>query len=241
MFLYDQRGHGLSCRITKNIYVNHVESFDDYVRDLECYINTVVEPRQNGLPMYIYSHSMGGAVAALYLAENSNKIEKAVLSSPMIYPVCMPLPKNFLRYMLTNEAKKNGWESKFKFSSDFNPDVSFENNNSDLSKSRFLYNIELRKKEARYQNSSSSNRWNYEVLGVKDEIFRKCNRKTIKTSIYIISAAGDKVVKEKPQKRLAKKLRCKFDSIKNAKHTMITARKPELTAYLKMLTDFYCL
>ena len=114
VFLYDQRGHGLSCRITKNIYVNHVESFDDYVRDLECYINTVVEPRQNGLPMYIYSHSMGGAVAALYLAENSNKIEKAVLSSPMIYPVCMPLPKNFLRYMLTNEAKKNGWERKKK-------------------------------------------------------------------------------------------------------------------------------
>ena len=241
VFLYDQRGHGLSCRTTENIYVNHVNKFDEYVCDLDCYIKTIVEPNQGGLPMYIYSHSMGGAVAALYLAGHTHNIEKAILSSPMIYPVCTPLPSKILRHMITGEAKKNGWETKFRFSSDFNPDITFEENKSDLSKSRFLYNIELRKNESMYQNSASSNRWNYEVLGVKDTIFKNCTPTTLKTKVYIISVADDKVVKEKPQKKLARKLKCKFDTIQNARHTMITAKKPELTEYLKMITDFYCL
>lgn len=241
VFLYDQRGHGLSCRTTENIYVNHVNEFDDYVRDLDCYIKTVVEPNLNELPVYIYSHSMGGAVAALYLAEYTHKIEKAILSSPMIYPVCAPLPSKILRYLITDEAKKSGWETKFRYSSDFNPDITFEENKSDLSRSRFQYNLELRKNEVLYQNSSSSNRWNYEILGVRDTIFKKCTSKTLKTSIYIISVADDQVVKEKPQRKLARKLKCKFDTIKNARHTMITSRKPGFAEYLKMLTDFYCL
>lgn len=239
VFVYDQRGHGLSCRETDNMFINHINDFEDYSRDLGYYIDKIVEPHSDGLPIYIFSHSMGGAVTALYLATCNEKIKKAVLASPMIYPVCTPLPRYILRMLLKNEARKNGWDAKFRFSSEFDPDIKFEENKSDLSRARFLYNLELRKNNPNYQNSASSNRWNFEVLGVMDTIFKKCNRKTVKAEVYIINAACDQVVKPRPQRRLAKALKCKYDSIDGARHFLCTAKKDKFSEFFDMVISFY--
>lgn len=239
VFIYDHRGHGLSCREIDNIYINHVNNFNDYVLDLDQYITKIVEPNSPNVPIHIYSHSMGGAITALYLAGGTDKIEKAVLSSPMIYPFCPPLPRHVLRMLMVKECKKNGEDAKFKFCSEFNPDVKFEENKSDSSKARFQYNLDMRKANPRYQNSMSSNRWNYEILGVKKQIFKKCKKSTIKSELYIISASNDGVVKTKPQRKLAKQLGCKFTSIEGAKHSMCTTIKSKFSNYFDMLINFY--
>ena len=44
VFLYDQRCHGRSCRLTENPDVIHVGRFTHYVRDLDRFIRDVVRP-----------------------------------------------------------------------------------------------------------------------------------------------------------------------------------------------------
>ena len=86
VFLYDQRCHGKSCRLTQRQDLLHVDRFDDYVKDLHCFVSNVVQ-KATALPLYLYGHSMGGATSALYLAQHPEVFQKAVLGAPMIQPL----------------------------------------------------------------------------------------------------------------------------------------------------------
>ena len=83
VYLYDLRGHAKSYRAVEDRTLTHVDRFEEYVQDLECFLKQVVP---SDLPLFLYSHSMGGGVAALYLEEHPDVFKKAVLSSPMIAP-----------------------------------------------------------------------------------------------------------------------------------------------------------
>ena len=76
---FDLRGHGRSegSRV-------HVDSFSDYVDDLQ----EVVEsgPADTGLPWVLYGHSLGGFISAYYLGEDRPHPNAAILSAPPIAP-----------------------------------------------------------------------------------------------------------------------------------------------------------
>lgn len=91
VFLYDQRGHGKSHRDVSRPELIHIHSFDQLVDDLDACIETVVRP-VSPVPLYLYAHSMGGAVGILYLARHGNKLKKAVLTSPLLVPRMNGLP-----------------------------------------------------------------------------------------------------------------------------------------------------
>ncbi|MBR3942032.1 MAG: alpha/beta hydrolase [Clostridia bacterium] len=238
VFIYDQRGHGFSHRDVEDFQVIHVNRFEDYADDLDCFVEKVVLTVQKDVPLYLYAHSMGGAVAAFYLAKVKNKIQKTVLSAPMIYPVCTSLPRQLLRFLIKKEAKKKGWKTRLRFSRDFNPDAQFERS-GDLSEGRFRYNLQARIEEPRYQNSCSSNRWNYETLGVLPKMFRRANIKNMHSDILIVSAENDTVVEVKPQKKLAKRLKCRYLCVKDAKHCLYTQNDEALVAFLDKILAFY--
>ena len=65
VFAVDHRGHAQSLRQVEDTSITHVDKFDDYVDDLDAFIEKIVLPRTKGLPQTILGHSMGGAVAAL--------------------------------------------------------------------------------------------------------------------------------------------------------------------------------
>ncbi len=71
-------------RSVSDISMVTVNSFDDYVSDLDMFIREIVMKREGRRPLYLYGHSMGGAIAALYLEKHPEVFTKAVLSSPMI-------------------------------------------------------------------------------------------------------------------------------------------------------------
>lgn len=237
VFIYDLRGHGFSHRDIENPEITHVNDFNDYAKDLDCFINNIVIPASDA-PIYIFSHSMGGAISAIYLSNFKSKVTKAVLSSPMIYPVCPPLPRMILRKLMASEAKKSGWMSKFKFSSDFNPDVTL-NKSMDLSRSRFQHNLNMRISEPLYQNSSSTNRWNFEALGVIKKVLNRRTLKNICADVLVMTAGKDTVVKLKPQKKLVKYLGCKYKYFPDAKHSMYTMPKDKLEEYISEILNFY--
>ena len=238
VFLYDVRSHGYSHRYSHNTEMTHVEKFEDYAFDLECFINNIVNPNSDSVPLYIYSHSMGGTIAQLYLSNCKNQVQKAILSAPMIYPFTPPLPRFVLKKLLEGAAKKFGWDAKFKFSSDFNPDAKVEKSN-DLSYQRFKYNLDMRINDTKYRNSYASNRWNHEAISVVEKILAKKSANNIKAKMLIISAGKDTAVKFKPQKRLSRLLKCEHKVFKDARHSLYTMPDYALKEYVDTLLNFF--
>ena len=138
VFIYDQRCHGLSGRLTNRIDLLHVDSFKDYVKDLSQFIEQVVIPTEDK-PIYLYSHSMGGAISALYLAECSDRVQRAVLAAPMFVPVVKQVPEWLARHSVAVGRWIFGNKRKFFLTSEFNPDVQY-NDRCGSSRARFEYN-----------------------------------------------------------------------------------------------------
>ncbi len=238
VFLYDQRGHGLSHRETEDKTVIHINRFEDYVEDLHCVIQTVVLPQSQKIPVYLYAHSMGGAVALLYLSAHNETVKKALLSAPMVYPVCMSLPQKVLRFLVKKNAGKDGWTAKSTEKAFFDPDQKYIYS-SDLSECRFKRILNYRIAEPKYQYSTASHRWNYEALGVIEKLFDKKNLRQIHAEIFMVSAGQDTVVENKPQQKLAKQLKCKFKCLEHAKHSLYTQKDTDLQAYLEEVFTFF--
>ena len=68
VFAPDLRGHGRSYREIEDPSLTHVGKFSEYVSDLDRFVEKIVRPNAVNLPLYLFGHSMGGAVAALYLS-----------------------------------------------------------------------------------------------------------------------------------------------------------------------------
>lgn len=75
---YDQRGHGRSDGPS-----TFTPSFDHYLDDLGLFM-TSVRTRHPGVPLFLFGHSMGGAVAALYVLERDDDLRGLILSSPAL-------------------------------------------------------------------------------------------------------------------------------------------------------------
>ena len=73
---YDLRGHGRS-----GGHPMHVDSFDDFLADLELMLETFRRP---GRPVVVYAHSLGGLVATAYGVSERPQPDLYVLSAPAL-------------------------------------------------------------------------------------------------------------------------------------------------------------
>jgi acylglycerol lipase len=71
----DLRGHGHS----EGIRV-YVDSFEEYLDDLDLFVK-LVQAKEPGKPVFVFGHSMGGAIATLYTIRKSPKLAGLVLSA----------------------------------------------------------------------------------------------------------------------------------------------------------------
>jgi lysophospholipase len=93
VYIADHRGQGLSGRIAPDPQMGHVFAFDDYVVDLKRFVDLVVMPATHERRVLV-GHSMGGAIASLYLQRYPDDFHRAVLSSPMHEPGTGMIPED---------------------------------------------------------------------------------------------------------------------------------------------------
>lgn len=238
VFIYDQRCHGFSSRLTDKMDLLHVDSYKDYVSDLNDFIDKIVIPADNK-PLYIYAHSMGGAVSALYLAQNPDKIKKAVLSSPMFEPKVGGVSHRTARWSTGLASKLLGKKRKFYFSREFNPNIA-RNKKVDASENRFLYNMELRRNEPHYRSTPMTYGWVHESLLLRATLLKQKFIDKIKTPILILSSANDTVVENEPQFIFAEKCPvCEIVSIENTNHSMLTAKQEIIVEHINKTLEFF--
>jgi lysophospholipase len=79
----DHRGQGLSGRLHADLMPGYVDRFDYFAADLKTFVDTVVNtvPHEH---RYLLAYSMGGPIAALYLAANPGQFKAAALAVPMM-------------------------------------------------------------------------------------------------------------------------------------------------------------
>lgn len=238
VFLYDQRCHGFSDRLTDNFDLIHVDRFEDYVRDLETYIDNIVRPNSSN-SIYIYSHSMGGAVSLLYLAKHQNVIRKAVLSAPMVEPTVEQVPTVVARYGLGFLKVFYGGKKKFSGSQEFNPEHPYRPE-AEPSRNRFYHNLNMRRNEPHYQTSPMSLGWVYEALKLKPKLLSNRISKAINTPILLFSAEKDSVVQNKAQNDFAVRCPvCTLEVIPNTNHSLLTGSQETIQTTIKHTLEFY--
>ena len=81
--IFDWRGQGGSERLLKNPNKGHIDDFSHYLLDLDAVISDVVLA-DCPPPYTILAHSTGGAVALLYAHRARTRIERMVLTSPLL-------------------------------------------------------------------------------------------------------------------------------------------------------------
>lgn len=101
VYAVDHRGHGRSFRESSHPNLVTVNNFYDYVYDLHDFVSLIVKT-ETTLPLYLFGHSMGGAISAIYIEKYPNDFKKAILSSPMLklkLPVAEPLTRLYSGFM----------------------------------------------------------------------------------------------------------------------------------------------
>ena len=79
--IHDHRGHGASVKDKSDLGYFYTERPEDIAEDLY-QVNREVCGRYPGLPVFLFSHSMGTLVARVFLQTHDDAVEKVVLCGP---------------------------------------------------------------------------------------------------------------------------------------------------------------
>ena len=229
VFLYDQRCHGFSDRLTDQMDLIHIHSFDELAADLALYIDTVVR-KADTRPLLLYGHSMGGAVTALYMATRPKGIHRAVITSPLVVPVTTALPDVIFRTSTGFFGKIRGFDKRFVFTHDYDPNYTFVQTPG-CSKHRVIRSLEMRVQEPHYRSTPMTVGCIRQCLLLRRLLLQRASH--IQTPVLMLCAEHDKVVKTQPQAELAARIpNCEYVVIKDADHAMMTGNHAIVTEHI---------
>lgn len=98
VLIIDHRGQGRSGRMLDDTHRGYVINFSDYVDDLNAFWQQEVQPGK-WRKRYILAHSMGGAIATLFLQRHPHQCDAIALCAPM-FGIVMRLPDWMIRPIL---------------------------------------------------------------------------------------------------------------------------------------------
>ncbi len=238
VFLYDQRCHGRSCRLTQRQDLIHVDHFTDYHKDLHCFVENVIRKATN-LPLYLYAHSMGGAAAIQYMAQHSEVFTKAVLSAPMIEPLTGNVSPAVARWGLSAYLLFGNRKKKFWLADEFDPEYPFTRS-QDRSYARFRRNMEIRLANPCYCTTPQTIGWIQQALLLRPQLTRKSFLRELQTPILMLCAEQDKVVCFKAQTMFAKNCPvCRQVIIPGATHSMLWGTREAIAANVQAVLDHF--
>lgn len=204
VFLLDHRGHGKSVRETGNsdFSLTHVENFMSYVEDFRGFIEEIVVPSTGtDKPFYVFAHSMGGAIAVRYLQMYPGRIQKAILTAPML-DIQMTIPQVEAEAISHYMVRTGRGTHYIAGQRPFNEAETFEES-SGSSKERYEYYFQKKLADQELQNNAGSYSWLYESIKIVKQIQKE--KRKIQIPICIFSAEKDHLVKRAGQLAIAKK------------------------------------
>jgi len=262
-----QRGHGLSYRGNTNPSRVHITDFNDLILDLHYFMHEVVQPAESakpgesagpaesakpgepatsagstasvGLPCYLYGHSMGGGVSALYLERYPDDFQKAVLSSPMMELNSGGVPV-FLAAALARILIAAGkGEEYFPGGGDYTGKSDFENSCTNC-RERYDWWFAIEKSRKECQTSGPSVCTSYQFLKLTQELRKKKNTERVRAQVLLVQAGQDTMVLPGGQDRFLEQIGAHGTKlrIESARHEIYRGTDEEMAQYWPAVLKF---
>ncbi len=160
IYAMDNRGQGLSQRLSPNPLMVHVENFSDYVFDLKKFMDTVVKKRPHK-KTFILAHSTGGLISALFAAKYPWDINGVVCSAPL-FRINTGHFSESIAHVITSTSIAMGGDMHYVLThGDEKPEqhLNFAKQQATHSEPRHKVKTAIWSEEPRSFMSGSSNRW----------------------------------------------------------------------------------
>ena len=242
---YDQRGHGFSSRNLTNPKDNnlskvHIEDFQTYVDDANLVYQQILLPISNEKPIFLFAHSMGGCVASLFIEENPNYFDGAILNAPMIGINLKGVPKWIISTVVKTAIGFNKGSSFAFDHGEFSPNKKIDKkNNPTKSVARYQYETSLRDNNPYYQSNGATFSWVQAALDGTENIFKQKMIKSVKNPIVIFQAGEDNLVSAKAQEKFARWTpNTKIIFFPQADHIIFNSKNELLDGYYYEIFNF---
>lgn len=243
VFLIDHRGQGFSERFGGDQYRGHVEIFQDYVNDLNQYINALQLDKKYK-QRYILSHSMGGTISAIYLQQYKHPFQGAVFFSPMFSINLSLIPSLLAKIITYSSAEVCRW---FSDKACYIPggkgyiDKPFKDNRVTRSQTRFHSGQVGFKISPETQLGDATMRWVATSISATEQAINNAHK--INIPILLIQAGNDNIVTDTGQHAFFNNItECNFNkliTIEGSKHEILLERdEVRLTALTHTLQFF---
>ncbi len=239
VYIPEHRGQGYSDRRISDMEMVYVHDFGEYVEDLRCFMQKIVDPKESR--KVLFGHSMGGTIGTLFLERYAGEFEAAVLSSPMFRMRTGKCPAALAEavaefYCLTGRAKKYApGQGGFRETPDFE-------GSSCLSKERYLYVYEKRLENPKYRTSGASCAWVRAGLAAERRLMKKRNLCRIDVPILLFAAGCDSMVDNRALEKFAKhtkrRKRTKLIFMPESKHEIFHAGEMTRRQYYEQIAAF---
>ncbi|MFK7903112.1 MAG: alpha/beta fold hydrolase [Nitratireductor sp.] len=221
VFTFDWRGQGGSSRILNDAKVGFVETFDDYLKDLDTVFSSIVLPDCKA-PFFIMGHSTGSLVALMAAPMLKNQIQKMVLGSPLLGLSNLPLPAPAIK-LIAGALHVIGLGRLF-VSGGRNPHTrrTFENNKVTNDKRRFNLIQKFEREHDHLLIGGPSATWVFSALRAMSKVVDSNFASTLTIPTLLICAGEDRLVDNHTTEYFGHRLRSgKTLTIDGAKHELL--------------------
>jgi len=238
VYALEHRGHGRSGSLgiagEKQV---HIEDFDFYVNDLKTFMDKIVLPENKDEKIFLFGHSMGGAIGGLFLERHEGYFDAAILNSPMMQLIDETNLDSVIGYL--NSRIENGEGGNFFLGSNtFNPEPDLEGSGTS-SEGRYNSIHKIITNNEVYQRTGGSVNWFKESLEAGKEVV--ANSSKINVPVLLFQAGKDSYVMPEGQNKFveANPEYCKLIRYDEAKHEIYFERDEILFPYLEEVFNFY--
>lgn len=243
VFSYDHRGQGLSERIAGDIEVGHVEDFNDYVDDLEIFMQKLILPKKYKR-LHLIANSMGGLIGSLYQQRGEKVFTRTILIAPMFGIYLSPLNRKWAMYFSKFLAKKASRPDYIVTKGPYMAEP-FMGNPMTSSRVRYPYYDELCETIPQIKLGGPSPWWVYQ--GLKAGLHAIEHAQDIETPLILFRGSRDKVVENSAQDAFMLQLeksntQASLIEIQGAKHELLLEsdeyRIPMMTRLFEFLKEY---
>ncbi len=239
VFFMEERGHGYSDMILKDDpdRMTHVDSYSTYVEDQHEFIEKVVKryPFKKELKLVLIAHSMGGAIATLFLEKYPDVFAEGIMSSPMLRMKAGHYSNPVLFVMKCYAVVTGKLKGFAPGQKPFNPNPVFETSSA-LSRARFDFQLEQRIADRHYQNGGGSFEWAIESMKATNKLMKNAGK--IKTPLTIFTAGQDHLIDAEGYKEFEKRVpSAKFHEFNNSRHEIFNADDDSRIKFFKSVLE----
>ncbi len=234
VYIHDHRGQGYSDRMLADPDMGYVENFQYYIDDMKFFFDNYVFPNQHK-NIFLFAHSMGGAIGATYIEQYPNDFKVASFSSPMLglpFPTCLAvsiLVGEQPEYAIGNDNYKNSI-------------VKFEENDLTHSKVRYQIMLDVFDKHPDARLGGATYQWVNRSCDQFDYIFNNLDK--ISIPLLLFSGQNEQIVDPASQNEFIYSLselgvQATGYLVEGANHELLVEKDSIRNAVLSKTLDFF--